>query len=69
MQPAIGQTEMQYSTMNDVASPRGYQEFSPPMDGNLLSRKRTFSMSENFPTSSFPQGSLVSRAPQPGLGA
>ncbi|KAJ9375072.1 transcriptional regulator family: Fungal Specific TF [Paecilomyces variotii] len=67
MQPAIGQAEMQYPAINDVASPRGYQEFSPPMDGNLLSRKRTFSMSENFPTSSFPQGSFMSRAPHPGL--
>ncbi|KAL1998810.1 hypothetical protein VTN02DRAFT_5538 [Thermoascus thermophilus] len=54
MQPSMSHADMQYQ-MNEVSSPRGYQEFSPPMDGSLLSRKRTFSMSEGFSSSAFPQ--------------
>ena len=66
MQPSpMGQPDMQqYQPMNEDTSPRGFQEFSPPMDGNMLGRKRTFSMSEGasnaFATPGFPQ-----RAQQP----
>jgi hypothetical protein len=61
MQPSpMSQPDMQqYQPMNDDTSPRGFQEFSPPMDGNMLGRKRTFSMSEGasnaFATPGFPQ--------------
>lgn len=65
MQPSMAHAahaEMQYQTMNDVSSPRGYHDFSPPMDGSLLSRKRTFSMSEGFPSSTFAQQPFHHRA-------
>lgn len=39
---------MQYQAMQDDAS-RGYQEFSPGVDGQLHVRKRTYSMSEGLP--------------------
>jgi hypothetical protein len=55
MQPSMAHTDMQYNGMQDVSSPRGYQEFSPPIDSSLLSRKRTYSMSEGLAGSSFPQ--------------
>ncbi|EEP76354.1 predicted protein [Uncinocarpus reesii 1704] len=47
--PSIsGQHDVQYQALNEEASPpvRGYQEFSPTVDNNLLPRKRTFSMTE-----------------------
>ncbi|PGH14256.1 hypothetical protein AJ80_05996 [Polytolypa hystricis UAMH7299] len=47
IQPGIGQ-EMQYQPMQEDASPR-YHEFSPSVEGNLLTRKRTYSMSEGLP--------------------
>ena len=41
---------MQYPGMPDDASgsPREYQDFSPSVDNQLLSRKRTYSMSEGL---------------------
>lgn len=68
MQPPMGQQDMQYQPMNDVTSPRDYQEFSPPLDGSLLGRKRTYSMSEGLHGSAFPQASFASRAQQPSVG-
>ena len=55
MQPSMAHTDIQYNGMHDVSSPRGYQEFSPPIDSSLLSRKRTYSMSEGLAGPSFPQ--------------
>ena len=43
------QQDMPYQPMQDDASPRGYQEFSPAVDSQLVTRKRTFSMSEGLP--------------------
>lgn len=48
MQPPMAQQDMQYQGMSEISPPRGYHEFSPPIDGNLLGRKRTFSMSEGI---------------------
>src|SRR5215471_10214825 len=45
----MGPTDMPYQSMNDDHSPRGYQDFSPSIEGNLISRKRTYSMSEGLP--------------------
>ncbi|OJD25163.1 hypothetical protein ACJ73_03465 [Blastomyces percursus] len=49
MHPGIAQSDMQYQPMQDDTSPRGYQDFSSPVDASLLSRKRTYSMSEGLP--------------------
>jgi hypothetical protein len=35
--------------MHEEGSPRAYQEFSPTVENQLLSRKRTYSMSEGLP--------------------
>ncbi|PCH04599.1 Hypothetical protein PENO1_022070 [Penicillium occitanis (nom. inval.)] len=48
MQPPMAQQDIQYQGMSEISPPRGYHEFSPPIDGNLLGRKRTFSMSEGI---------------------
>ncbi|KAK2740176.1 Glucose-responsive transcription factor [Onygenales sp. PD_40] len=60
MHPGLAQSDMQYQSMPDETSPRGYQEFSPAMESNLLTRKRTYSMSEGIQNSfmqpPFPQG-------------
>ncbi|KMU83717.1 hypothetical protein CIHG_01500 [Coccidioides immitis H538.4] len=53
MQPGIGsQPDVHYQALNEEGSPtvRGYQEFSPTVDSNLLPRKRTYSMTEAVPT-------------------
>lgn len=60
--------EMQYQPMNDVSSPRGYNDFSPPMDGSLLGRKRTYSMSEGLHGSAFPQPTFAPRVQQASVG-
>uniref|UniRef100_A0A093VKX8 Glucose transport transcription regulator RGT1 n=1 Tax=Talaromyces marneffei PM1 TaxID=1077442 RepID=A0A093VKX8_TALMA len=48
MQPPMAQQDIQYQGISEISPPRGYHEFSPPIDGNLLGRKRTFSMSEGI---------------------
>ncbi|EGC49250.1 C6 finger domain-containing protein [Histoplasma capsulatum var. duboisii H88] len=48
MHPGIPQSDMQYQPMQEDTSPRGYQEFSSPVEGNLIPRKRTYSMSEGL---------------------
>lgn len=45
---------MQYPAMTDDGSARGYQELSPPIDGSIIGRKRTISMSEGV-TNAFMQ--------------
>ncbi|KAI1970641.1 Glucose-responsive transcription factor [Ophidiomyces ophidiicola] len=52
IQPSIGgQSDVHYP-INEEGSPvaRGYQEFPPTIDNNLLPRKRTYSMSEGATT-------------------
>jgi hypothetical protein len=68
MQPPLTHQDMQYQGMNEVSSPRGYHEFSPPMDASLLGRKRTFSMSEGIHGLSMPQSALTSRSQPPTVG-
>ncbi|KKA25793.1 C6 finger domain protein [Rasamsonia emersonii CBS 393.64] len=68
MQPSMAHHEMQYQPMNDVSSPRGYHDFSPPMDGSLLGRKRTYSMSEGLHGSAFPQPTFAPRVQQASVG-
>lgn len=68
MQPPLTHQDMQYHGMNDVSSPRGYHEFSPPIDGSLLGRKRTFSMSEGIHGLPLHQSGLTSRNQPPAVG-
>ncbi|EFW21768.1 Glucose-responsive transcription factor [Coccidioides posadasii str. Silveira] len=69
MQPGIGsQPDVHYQALNEEGSPtvRGYQEFSPTVDSNLLPRKRTYSMTEAVPTM---MGLPVNQGPrQPSVG-
>ncbi|EFE44689.1 C6 finger domain protein, putative, partial [Trichophyton verrucosum HKI 0517] len=50
MQPPMQPGDMHYQQMNeDGTSGRGYQDFSPSIDNQGLTRKRTLSMSEGLP--------------------
>ncbi|KAF3491316.1 uncharacterized protein GIQ15_00833 [Arthroderma uncinatum] len=50
MQPPLQPGEMHYQQINeDGSAARGYQDFSPSMDNQGLTRKRTLSMSEGLP--------------------
>ncbi|KAF9889402.1 Glucose-responsive transcription factor [Aspergillus nanangensis] len=62
MQPAMVHPDMPYQAMNEVSSPRAYQEFSPPMDGGSIGRKRTYSVFEGLPSSSFTQPQFNTRS-------
>ncbi|KAI9926861.1 hypothetical protein ASPWEDRAFT_55049 [Aspergillus wentii DTO 134E9] len=64
MQPAMVHPDMPYQTMNEVSPPRGYQEFSPPIDTGPINRKRTYSVFEGLPSSSFAQPSFNPRGSQ-----
>lgn len=64
----MNQNDMQYQSMGEDTSPRAYQDFSPPMDGNIVGRKRTFSMSEGMPNAFMSQG-VSQRASQPAAGS
>lgn len=68
MHPPLTHQDMQYQGMNEVSSPRGYHEFSPPIDGSLLGRKRTFSMSEGIHGLPMPQSALTTRSHAPTVG-
>ncbi|CRG84074.1 Glucose transport transcription regulator RGT1 [Talaromyces islandicus] len=68
MQPPLTHQDMQYQGMNEVSSPRGYHEFSPPIDGSLLGRKRTFSMSEGIHGLPMAQSALTSRSQPAAIG-
>ena len=59
---------MQYQQMNEAASPRGYHEFSPQVETGLLSRKRTYSMSEGLPSSTFTHSAFDPRVQQSSVG-
>ncbi|KAK2761742.1 Glucose-responsive transcription factor [Arachnomyces sp. PD_36] len=67
LESQVNQNEIQYQPMNE-GSPQAYQEFSPPIDGNMIGRKRTFSMSEGMSNAFMPQ-SGSQRASQPAVGA
>lgn len=68
MQPAaMVHPDMQYQAMNEVPSPRPYQEFSPPMDAGPINRKRTYSVFEGLP-SSFSQPQFNPRGSQNAFG-
>ncbi|OOF99068.1 hypothetical protein ASPCADRAFT_204731 [Aspergillus carbonarius ITEM 5010] len=62
MQPAMVHPDMPYQTMNEVSSPRAYQDFSPPMDAGPIGRKRTYSVFEGLPSSSFAQAPFNPRS-------
>lgn len=64
MQPAIVQSDVPYQSMSDVALPRGYQDFTSPVDSGAGNRKRTYSEFEGLPSSSFAQPPFNSRASQ-----
>lgn len=69
MQPAMVHPDMPYQTMNEVSPPRGYQEFSPPIDTGPINRKRTYSVFEGLPSSSFAQPSFNPRGSQNAFGS
>ncbi|KAE8149835.1 hypothetical protein BDV25DRAFT_155592 [Aspergillus avenaceus] len=62
MQPTMVHPDMPYQAMNEVSSPRAYQDFSPPMDTGSIGRKRTYSVFEGLPSSSFTQPQFNSRS-------
>lgn len=64
MQPAIVQPDVPYQSMNDVSLPRAYQDFTSPVDSGSGNRKRTFSVFEGLPSSSFAQPNFNSRGSQ-----
>ncbi|RAH74442.1 putative C6 finger domain protein [Aspergillus aculeatinus CBS 121060] len=61
MQPAMVHPDMPYQPMNEVSSPRAYQDFSPPIDNGPIGRKRTYSMFDGLPSASFTQPSFNTR--------
>ncbi|GAQ42157.1 glucose-responsive transcription factor [Aspergillus tubingensis] len=62
MQPTMVHPDMPYQTMNEVSSPRAYQDFSPPIDAGPIGRKRTYSVFEGLPSSSFAQAPFNPRS-------
>lgn len=64
MQPAIVQPDVPYQSMNDVSLPRAYQDFTSPVDSSSGNRKRTYSVFEGLPSSSFAQPNFNSRGSQ-----
>ncbi|KAJ5093877.1 hypothetical protein N7456_009738 [Penicillium angulare] len=66
MQPGIVQSDVPYQdqAMNDVSLPRTYQDFTSPVDSGSAGRKRTYSVFEGLPSSSFAQPSFNTRGSQ-----
>jgi hypothetical protein len=64
MQPGIVQPDVPYQSMNDVSLPRGYQDFASPVESTSGNRKRTYSVFEGLPSSSFAQPSFNARVSQ-----
>ncbi|KAL4887016.1 hypothetical protein BJY04DRAFT_227243 [Aspergillus karnatakaensis] len=62
MQPAMVHPDMPYQPMNEVSSPRAYQDFSSPMDAGGIGRKRTYSVFDGLPSSSIAQPQFNSRS-------
>ena len=52
--PGMINSEMQYQPMGEMSPPRAYQDFESPVDAPT-SRKRTFSVFDGLPSSSFGQ--------------
>ncbi|KAJ5583334.1 hypothetical protein N7535_001954 [Penicillium sp. DV-2018c] len=61
MQPGVVQPDVPYQTMNEVSLPRGYQDFASPEESASGNRKRTYSVFEGLPSSSFAQPSFNAR--------
>ncbi|KAJ5923294.1 hypothetical protein N7454_008539 [Penicillium verhagenii] len=59
MQPGMVQSDVSYQSMNEVSLPRSYQDFASPLDS--ANRKRTYSVFEGLPSSSFAQPSFNAR--------
>ncbi|KAJ5671833.1 hypothetical protein N7507_000960 [Penicillium longicatenatum] len=64
MQPGIVQPDVPYQSMNEVSLPRTYQDFASPVDSGSANRKRTYSVFEGLPSSSFAQPSFNARGSQ-----
>ncbi|KAJ5168712.1 uncharacterized protein N7482_004306 [Penicillium canariense] len=64
MQPGIVQPDVPYQSMNEVNLSRGYQDFTSPVDPGSANRKRTYSVFEGLPSSSFAQPSFNGRGSQ-----
>lgn len=64
MQPGIVQSDVPYQSMNEVSLPRAYQDFASPVDSGSANRKRTYSVFEGLPSSSFAQPSFNARGSQ-----
>ncbi|OQE28934.1 hypothetical protein PENFLA_c004G03205 [Penicillium flavigenum] len=65
MQPGIVQPDVPYQSMNEVSGlPRGYQDFASPVESTSGNRKRTYSVFEGLPSSSFAQPSFNARVSQ-----
>ncbi|KAJ5105625.1 hypothetical protein NUU61_002972 [Penicillium alfredii] len=67
MHPPMVQADVPYQGMNEVSLPRGYQDFTSPVDSgpvNSANRKRTYSVFEGLPSSSFAQPSFNARTSQ-----
>ncbi|KAL5343795.1 hypothetical protein BJX70DRAFT_122880 [Aspergillus crustosus] len=62
MQPAMVHPDMPYQPMNEVSSPRAYQDFPSPMDAGGIGRKRTYSVFDGLPSSSIAQPQFNSRS-------
>lgn len=55
IQTPIVQPDMQYQPMNEASPPRTYHDFTAPVDGGNVGRKRTYSVFDGLPTTSFTQ--------------
>lgn len=64
MQPGMVQADVPYQSMNEVSLPRSYQDFTSPVDPGSAGRKRTYSVFEGLPSSSFAQPSFNGRGSQ-----
>lgn len=64
MQPGIVQPDVPYQGLNEVSLPRGYQDFTSPVDSGSVNRKRTYSVFEGLPSSSFAQPNFNARGSQ-----
>lgn len=66
MQPGMVQSDVPYQdqAMNEVSLPRTYQDFTSPVDSGSAGRKRTYSVFEGLPSSSFAQPSFNTRGSQ-----
>ncbi|KAJ5089978.1 hypothetical protein N7532_008662 [Penicillium argentinense] len=64
MQPGMVQPDVPYQGMSEVSLGRGYQDFTSPVDSGSANRKRTYSVFEGLPSSSFAQPSFNTRGSQ-----